>query len=71
MSDLDLEVPDVHPIYQDPVHGWMCLRHGGCKPALVLRDWFTKTEVEVQGVLMAQHTYTAQCDGIHEPGPCP
>jgi len=24
-----------------------------------------------QGALVAQHTWTAGCDGFHRPGPCP
>lgn len=73
MTDLQNEIPDVHPLYRDPLHGWMCLRHGGCEPALTLRqvDMWNVRFPPAGPTRMAQHTYTQQCDGIHDPGSCP
>lgn len=73
MTDLQNEIPEVHPLYRDPMHGWTCLRHGGCGPALILRD-AEAGRVIYQPVTYypgAQHTYSPLCDGIHDPGPCP
>jgi len=75
MNEFDLEVPDVHPLYRDPILGWTCLRHGGCAPAVALHNveqWhMTFPPSGPTRAVMAQHTYTTRCDGFHEPGPCP
>ena len=39
---------------------------GGEKPG----DWKV-APVIFQGPAVAQHTYTTECDGFHESGPCP
>jgi hypothetical protein len=73
MSELGDEVPDVHPLYRDPVQGWTCLRHGGCAPAVALRnvDQWHVTFPPTGPTRVAQHTWSQACDGAHEPGPCP
>jgi len=72
-GELMAEVPEVHPLYRDPVHGWTCLRHGGCGPALVLRDTEAQRAVHqpVSHYPGASHTWSPLCDGLHPLGPCP
>lgn len=75
MADLHGEIPEVHPLYRDPVHGWKCLRHDGCIAANALRSaeqWHLIFPPSgPTRAMVAQHTYTPACDGIHPPGPCP
>jgi hypothetical protein len=42
-TNIDTTAPQ-HPMFEDPEHGWMCLRHGGCEPARALRAWVAGEE---------------------------